>query len=212
YRVKSGLKVTWPKGSPQQAFLGEGITGDGTLQFYHQLLLFIPADGAPRALGQYGGVVGADPVAGSGDDDGQGKQKAAQENGGGSRKMGSGPSPRDSSSAAVASVAYARTSSGVHQCTARISVCWRRIVSISAARMVPRSNTNTQASSQPRQAGSQLTVSRPRGVNVRSSSSASSRTRPASGASPTSTTPPGRSHAVLYVSSHRSTRPSSSRT
>jgi len=85
YRVKSGLKVTWPKGSPQQAFLGEGITGDGTLQFYHQLLLFIPADGAPRALGQYGGVVGADPVAGSGDDDGQGKQKAAQENGGASR-------------------------------------------------------------------------------------------------------------------------------
>lgn len=82
YRVKSGMKVTWPKGSPQQAFLGDGITGDGALRFYHQLLLFIPADGAPRALGQYGGVIGADPVAG---DDRTGAQETTQEKGGASR-------------------------------------------------------------------------------------------------------------------------------
>lgn len=58
YTVKKGLKVTWPEGSPQQAFLSGGISGSGTLSYLHQVLLYLPGgDEAPRALGQYGGVV-----------------------------------------------------------------------------------------------------------------------------------------------------------
>ena len=66
YAVKDGLTVTWPEGSPQRAFLSTGITGSGTLNYLHQVLLYLPGgDGAPRALGQYGGVVGgeADQIA-----------------------------------------------------------------------------------------------------------------------------------------------------
>ncbi len=60
YKVKSGLTVTWPDGTPQQAFLSAGISGAGTLQYKHQVLLHIPGgNGKPRAIGQYGGVVGA---------------------------------------------------------------------------------------------------------------------------------------------------------
>lgn len=61
YTVKKGLKVTWPAGSPQQAFLSDGISGSGTLTYLHQVLLYLPGgDEPPRALGQYGGVVSGD--------------------------------------------------------------------------------------------------------------------------------------------------------
>jgi hypothetical protein len=66
YSVDEGLTVTWPEGSPQRAFLSEGISGSGTLSYLHQVLLYLPGgDGRPRALGQYGGVV-------SGEGDGTG--------------------------------------------------------------------------------------------------------------------------------------------
>ncbi|EFQ83046.1 hypothetical protein HMPREF0063_12255 [Aeromicrobium marinum DSM 15272] len=59
YRVPAGLSVRWPEGSAQAAFLDEGITGSGTLQYRHQVLLQLPpGDGAPRAIGQFGGFVG----------------------------------------------------------------------------------------------------------------------------------------------------------
>ncbi|MRK01105.1 hypothetical protein GEV27_06175 [Aeromicrobium sp. S22] len=61
YDVKEGLTITWPEGTPQQAFLASGIAGSGKLNYYHQVLLYIPGGtGKPRALGQYGGVVSAD--------------------------------------------------------------------------------------------------------------------------------------------------------
>ncbi|MET0468665.1 MAG: hypothetical protein ABW075_10405 [Aeromicrobium sp.] len=61
YAVKEGLSVTWPEGSPQQAFLSAGIAGSGRLAYYHQVLLYLPGGSdKPRALGQYGGVVSGD--------------------------------------------------------------------------------------------------------------------------------------------------------
>jgi len=61
YEVQPGVTVSWPAGSPQEAFLAEGISSSGKLRYYHQVLLYIPGgDKRPRALGQYGGVVGAD--------------------------------------------------------------------------------------------------------------------------------------------------------
>lgn len=61
YEVEDGLTITWPEDTPQRAFLSSGIAGAGTLNYYHQVLLHIPAGtGKPRALGQYGGVVSAD--------------------------------------------------------------------------------------------------------------------------------------------------------
>lgn len=61
YEVGDGLTITWPEGTPQQAFLASGIAGSGKLNYYHQVLLYIPGgSGKPRALGQYGGVVSAD--------------------------------------------------------------------------------------------------------------------------------------------------------
>jgi len=60
YAVKNGVSVTWPEGSAQKAFLSQAITTSGKLRYYHQVLLYVPADGKPRALGQYGGVVGAE--------------------------------------------------------------------------------------------------------------------------------------------------------
>ncbi len=62
YRVGGGRQVTWPAGSPQQAFLGgSGISSSGTLRYAHQVLLHVPGDGGPVvALGQFGGVTGAD--------------------------------------------------------------------------------------------------------------------------------------------------------
>jgi hypothetical protein len=61
YTVKDGLTITWPEGSPQQAFLSKGISGSGKLTYLHQVLLRIPGNnGTPRALGQYGGVVSGD--------------------------------------------------------------------------------------------------------------------------------------------------------
>ena len=62
YGVKEGVAVTFPDGSPQKAFLAKDITTSGKLRYYHQVLLYAPGPGGgkPRALGQYGGVVGAD--------------------------------------------------------------------------------------------------------------------------------------------------------
>jgi hypothetical protein len=61
YNVQPGITVSWPSGSPQEAFLAEGISSSGKLRYYHQVLLYVPGgDERPRALGQYGGVVGAD--------------------------------------------------------------------------------------------------------------------------------------------------------
>lgn len=61
YKVTSGLTISWPKGTPQEAFLSAGISGSGTLNYDHQVLLYIPGSGGkPRAIGQYGGVIGAE--------------------------------------------------------------------------------------------------------------------------------------------------------
>ncbi len=61
YTVPDGLQVTWPAGSPQQAFLQEGIQRTGTLNYYHQILVYLPGGkDKPRALGQFGGVVSGD--------------------------------------------------------------------------------------------------------------------------------------------------------
>ena len=61
YTVRDGFTVTWPDGSPQQAFLEDGIQGTGTLNYYHQVLVYLPGGtDKPRALGQFGGVVSGD--------------------------------------------------------------------------------------------------------------------------------------------------------
>jgi hypothetical protein len=61
YTVQKGLTISWPDGTPQQAFLSSGISTSGKLRYYHQVLLYIPGGtGKPRAIGQYGGVVSAD--------------------------------------------------------------------------------------------------------------------------------------------------------
>lgn len=64
YTVQQGIKVSWPEGSPQEAFLANGISGTGKLRYYHQVLLQVPGGkGEPRALGQFGGVVSANAQA-----------------------------------------------------------------------------------------------------------------------------------------------------
>ena len=64
YSVQQGIKVSWPSGSAQQAFLANGISNTGKLRYYHQVLLYLPGGKEkPRALGQYGGVVSADAQA-----------------------------------------------------------------------------------------------------------------------------------------------------
>lgn len=61
YTVDPGLQVTWPPGSPQQAFLAEGLQGSGVLSYFHQVLVYLPGgEDKPRALGQFGGVVSGD--------------------------------------------------------------------------------------------------------------------------------------------------------
>ncbi|MGH3357412.1 MAG: hypothetical protein ACRDO7_01325 [Nocardioidaceae bacterium] len=63
YRIeKEGLFVDWPKGSVQKAFLSGKLFGHGKLRYYHQVLLYVPAEGAgePRAIGQYGGIIDGD--------------------------------------------------------------------------------------------------------------------------------------------------------
>lgn len=61
YTVGEGLQVTWPDGSPQQAFLADGVQGTGVLDYYHQVLVYLPGgQDKPRALGQFGGVVNGD--------------------------------------------------------------------------------------------------------------------------------------------------------
>ena len=64
YSVKDGLSLTWPDGSPQQAFLGKEISTSGKLNYYHQVLMYVPGKdgGKPRVLGQLGGVVSAEGV------------------------------------------------------------------------------------------------------------------------------------------------------
>lgn len=64
YTVQPGIKVSWPWGSAQQAFLADGISNTGKLRYYHQVLLYLPGGKEkPRALGQYGGVISADAQA-----------------------------------------------------------------------------------------------------------------------------------------------------
>jgi hypothetical protein len=60
YTVEPGIKVSRPDGSPEQAFLANGISGSGKLRYYRQVLLYLPggSKGKPRALGHYGGVIG----------------------------------------------------------------------------------------------------------------------------------------------------------
>ena len=62
YRVKKGVAVDWPDGSPQKAFLGGDLHSQGNLRYYHQVLLYVPpsGEGKPRAIGQYGGIVDGD--------------------------------------------------------------------------------------------------------------------------------------------------------
>ncbi|MDN5853040.1 MAG: hypothetical protein L0K86_09370 [Actinomycetia bacterium] len=59
YKVKDGVTVDWPDGSPQKAFLGGNLHAHGKLRYYHQVLLYVPPSGKgkPRAIGQYGGIV-----------------------------------------------------------------------------------------------------------------------------------------------------------
>ncbi|WP_374999778.1 hypothetical protein [Aeromicrobium sp. CTD01-1L150] len=61
YEVEEGVTVTWPEDSPQQAFIPQGISTSGTLLYKHQVLVLIPGgEGKPRAIGQFGGAVGAE--------------------------------------------------------------------------------------------------------------------------------------------------------
>lgn len=61
YQVDDGHTITWPEGTPQRAFLASGIAGSGQLNYYHQVLMYLPGgSGKPRAIGQYGGVVSGD--------------------------------------------------------------------------------------------------------------------------------------------------------
>lgn len=60
YEVEDGVTVTWPEDSPQRAFIQEGISTSGSLEHNHQVLVHLPGgDAKPRAIGQFGGVVGA---------------------------------------------------------------------------------------------------------------------------------------------------------
>lgn len=59
YEVGDGVRVTWPQNSPQQALLESGVSTRASLRYLHQVLVLVPGgDEKPRALGQYGGVVG----------------------------------------------------------------------------------------------------------------------------------------------------------
>lgn len=59
YTIKDGVRVDWPNGSPQKAFLGGNLHARGKLRYNHQVLLYVPpsGEGKPRAIGQYGGIV-----------------------------------------------------------------------------------------------------------------------------------------------------------
>lgn len=62
YRIKDGVFIDWPEGSEQKAFLSGKLFAHGKLRYYHQLLLYVPPEGkgAPRAIGQYGGIIDGD--------------------------------------------------------------------------------------------------------------------------------------------------------
>ncbi len=60
FTVDGGLRVTWPENSPQRTFWPDGVVGTGSLRYAHQLVVYVPPDGAdelPRTLGASGGVV-----------------------------------------------------------------------------------------------------------------------------------------------------------
>lgn len=62
YRIEDGVFVDWPKGSVEKAFLSGKLFAHGKLRYYHQVLLYVPREGAgkPRAIGQYGGIIDGD--------------------------------------------------------------------------------------------------------------------------------------------------------
>lgn len=62
YRSDEGMAISWPPGSPEEAFLSDRLSGEGTLRYMYQVLLYVPpaGEGAPFAMGHYGGVVGSD--------------------------------------------------------------------------------------------------------------------------------------------------------
>jgi len=61
FQVAAGRTVTYPEGSVQNALAPEGITGTGTVNFAHQVLIVVPpGSGDLRVIGQFGGVVAVD--------------------------------------------------------------------------------------------------------------------------------------------------------
>lgn len=62
YASEAGSVIGWPPGSPEEAFLSDGLSGEGSLQYMYQVLLYVPpaGEGTPYAMGHYGGVVSAD--------------------------------------------------------------------------------------------------------------------------------------------------------
>lgn len=61
YQIPDDVTVDWAEGSAQAALLARRDYTNAVLRYYHQVLLYVPpaGGGQVRALGQYGGVVGA---------------------------------------------------------------------------------------------------------------------------------------------------------
>lgn len=57
YIVQGNRQVTFPQGTPQAALLMGGIQRRGALKYLHEVLIYVPPSGKPKAIGQYGGVV-----------------------------------------------------------------------------------------------------------------------------------------------------------
>ncbi|CAN5752910.1 hypothetical protein BH20ACT6_BH20ACT6_00210 [soil metagenome] len=59
YRLKDPKSIRWPAESEQRAFLDDATDKTPTLEYLHQVLVYVPPTGAgqARAIGQYGGVV-----------------------------------------------------------------------------------------------------------------------------------------------------------
>lgn len=64
YASAEGLAIEWPPGSAEEAFLSGRLSGEGTLTYMYQVLLYVPPAGGdtPFVMGHYGGVVSADPL------------------------------------------------------------------------------------------------------------------------------------------------------
>ena len=62
YEIDQGTTVQWPAASEQQAYLAGRDYRSATLEYLHQVLLYLPPQGGgpARALGQFGGVVRGD--------------------------------------------------------------------------------------------------------------------------------------------------------